>query len=63
MITVDWATAKTLLVNGDTTAAMSAFLAGKIRVEGDMSRLVALQSTRLDDRSEQVVRRLRAITA
>jgi hypothetical protein len=63
VITVDWATAKALLVDGNTQAAMSAFMAGRVRVEGDMSKLVALSSASLDERSERVVVRLREITA
>lgn len=62
-ITVDWATAKSLLLEGDTSAAMSAFMAGKVTVEGDMAKLVSLQATPLDPRSREVVERLRAITA
>jgi putative sterol carrier protein len=63
LITVDWSTAKSMLVDGDTSAAMSAFMNGRIRVEGDMSKLIALQGARIDGRSERVVARLRAITA
>jgi len=63
VITVDWVTAKALLIDGNASAAMGAFLAGKIKVEGDMSKLVALQSAKMDDRSERVVVRLREITA
>jgi putative sterol carrier protein len=62
-IKVDWATAKALLLEGDTSAAMSAFMAGKVTVEGDMAKLVALQGAPLDAGSRDVVDRLRAITA
>jgi hypothetical protein len=62
-ITVDWATAKALLIDGNPQAAMSAFMAGKVRVEGDMAKLVALQNSPGDARSEAVIERLRAITA
>ena len=62
-ITVDWATAKALLIDGNPQAAMSAFLAGKVRVEGDMSKLMAMQNSPIDARSETVVTRLRQITA
>jgi hypothetical protein len=63
LITVDWATAKALLVDGNTQAAMSAFMAGRVRVEGDMGKLMALSGSSLDERSERVVVRLREITA
>lgn len=62
-IRVDWVTAKALLLDGDTTAAMSAFMAGKVTIEGDMTKLLALQSTPLDPTSHEVVARLRALTA
>lgn len=62
-IRVNWATAKALLLEGDTSAAMSAFMAGKVTVEGDMAKLLALQSTPLDPASRVVVEHLRAITA
>ncbi len=62
IITVDWATAKALLIDGKPQAAMSAFMAGKVRVEGDMSKLVAMQNQPIDERSVSVVDRLRAIT-
>jgi len=61
-ITVDWATAKALLIDGKPQAAMNAFMAGKVRVEGDMSKLVALQNTAPDPGSQIVVTRLRELT-
>lgn len=63
VVTVDWATAKALLVEGNTQAAMSAFLAGKVRVEGDVSKLLALQGATPGPASVRVVERLRALTA
>ena len=62
-ITLDWATAKALLIEGNSQAAMGAFMAGKIRIEGDMAKLVAFSSATPDPRSEGVILRLRAITA
>jgi len=38
-------------------------MAGKIRVEGDMSKLVALQNQKPDPRAEQVLNQLKAITS
>lgn len=61
-ITVDWATAKALLIDGNPQAAMGAFMAGKVRVEGDMAKLVGLQNAPVDDRSQGVIERLRLIT-
>lgn len=42
-VTVDYGTAKALLVEGNPQAAMSAFMAGKIRIDGDMAKLMVLQ--------------------
>jgi hypothetical protein len=61
-ITVDWATAKALLIDGNPQAAMSAFMAGKVRIEGDMAKLVSMQSATPDAASVSVIDRLRAIT-
>ena len=62
-VTVDWSTAKALLVDGNPQAAMSAFMNGKIKVVGDMAKLVALQNVTPDPRTEDVISRLRALTS
>jgi len=64
-ITVDYATAKALFVDQDPQAAMQAFLAGKIKVEGDFAKLMALQGQRLqpDPVAAEAAERVRAITA
>jgi putative sterol carrier protein len=43
-LTVDWTTARTIFVDGDPQAAMQAFMGGRIRVHGDMSKLMLLQA-------------------
>ena len=43
-ITLDYATARSLLVEQDPAAVMQAFMAGRIRVQGDMTELLRLQS-------------------
>lgn len=43
-LTVDYHTAKAILIDGDAQAAMSAFMGGKIKVDGDITKLLALQS-------------------
>ena len=37
-------TAKAILVDGDAQAAMQAFLSGRIKVEGDVTKMIALQT-------------------
>jgi hypothetical protein len=43
-ITLDYTTARSLLVDQDPAAVMQAFMAGRIRVQGDMTELLRLQS-------------------
>jgi hypothetical protein len=43
-ITVPYDTAKALFVEGNPQAAMQAFMSGQIKVEGDMSKLMAMQA-------------------
>jgi SCP-2 sterol transfer family len=42
-ITTDYATAKALFVDQNPAAAMQAFMSGKIRVQGDLAKLLSLQ--------------------
>jgi hypothetical protein len=62
-ISVAWATAKALLVEGNQQAAMSAFLEGKIRVEGDVGKLLAFQSGVIDEATHETARTIKAFTA
>ena len=39
-VSLDWATARSLFVGGDPQAVMQAFLSGRMRVDGDMSKLL-----------------------
>ena len=43
-VTLDYATAKAILVDGNPQAGMQAFMAGKIKVQGDMTKMMAMQS-------------------
>lgn len=43
-LTVPYDTAKALFVEGNPQAAMQAFMTGQIKVEGDMSKLMAMQA-------------------
>jgi SCP-2 sterol transfer family len=62
-VQVDWATAKALLVDGKPQAAMGAFMEGKIRIEGDVARLMALQTGIVDASTQQAAKRIRDLTA
>lgn len=61
-VTLDYATAKAILVEGNGQAAMTAFMAGKIRVDGDMSKLLALQGTAPLGETDELAARIREIT-
>jgi hypothetical protein len=64
-VTVDYDTAKAILVDGNPSAGMQAFMAGKVRVEGDMAKLMALQAAppAADSSAAEMAARLKAITA
>ncbi len=42
-LTTDYATAKQVFISGDPNAGMQAFMQGKVRVQGDMAKLMASQ--------------------
>ena len=43
-VTLDYDVAKAIFVDGNPQAGMQAFMAGKIKVQGDMTKLMAMQS-------------------
>jgi len=43
-VTTDYVTARQIFVDQDQAAGMQAFMAGKIKVQGDMMKMMALQS-------------------
>ncbi len=63
-VTVDYYTAKAILIEGNPQAGMQAFMAGKVRVEGDMAKLMALQASPAagDSNAAEMAARLRDIT-
>ncbi len=61
-VTLDYATAKAILVDGNPQAGMQAFMAGKVKVQGDMTKLMAMQSQAPDPVAQQVADRVKEIT-
>jgi putative sterol carrier protein len=61
-ITVDYATTKAIFVDQDTAAGMQAFMAGKIKVQGDMTKLMSLQQGSPDPAAEAISERIKEIT-
>lgn len=61
-VTVDYETAKQILIEGNAQAGMQAFMAGRIKVEGDMSQLLTIQSAPIDPAHQELALRIREIT-
>jgi len=61
-VTLDYATAKAIFVEGNPQAGMQAFMAGKIKVQGDMTKLMAMQSAPPDPTAQKVAERIKEIT-
>lgn len=65
-ITTDHTTARMMFVDGDQNAAMQAFMGGKVRIEGDMTKLIllgqALQPYATSELGQKVAEELKAIT-
>lgn len=62
-VTLDYSTAKAILVDGNPQAGMQAFMAGKIRVDGDMSKLMAMQTVTPDATAAEISAKIRDLTA
>lgn len=65
-VTLDYDTAKSIFVDGTLEAGMRAFMDGRVRVQGDMAKLIAaLQQLAPPDPAavDQAQRRIREITA
>jgi len=63
-VTTDYDTAKKLFVDQDAAAAMQAFMGGKVKVQGDMMKMMALQTAMpTDEASQAIAAEIKAITA
>jgi putative sterol carrier protein len=62
-VTTDYATAKSIFVDQDAAAGMQAFMTGKVQVQGDMMKLMAMQTAMpSDEASRQIADEIKAIT-
>ncbi|MGH9138037.1 MAG: SCP2 sterol-binding domain-containing protein [Acidimicrobiales bacterium] len=61
-VTLDYDTAKAILIDGNPQAGMQAFMAGKIKVQGDMTKLMAMQQTAPSPDAAELTKRLQEIT-
>ena len=64
-VTVDYDTAKSVFVGLDFTAAMQAFMAGKVKVQGDITKMMALGAPAADPdpRAVAIAHAVRDVTA
>jgi putative sterol carrier protein len=63
-VTVDYDTAKAILIEGNPQVGMQAFMAGKVKVEGDMAKLMALTAGPAPDASAvEMANRLKDMTS
>jgi putative sterol carrier protein len=61
-VTLDYATAKAILVDGNPQAGMQAFMAGKIKVQGDMTKMMAMQQASPDPIQLEIAGKIKEIT-
>jgi len=61
-LTVPYDVAKKLFIDGDQQAAMQAFMAGKIKVAGDMTKLMAMQSVQPTEEQKAFQKKLLDLT-
>ncbi len=61
-VQIDEETLKSIVLEGDMNEAMQAFMSGKIRIEGDMSKLMALQSVKPSAEQKELFKKIFAMT-
>ena len=65
-VTLDYETAKIIFVDGNFQAGMQAFMEGRVKVQGDLAKLIAVQQqqqTAPSPRAAEVQQRIKEITA
>ncbi len=62
VVTIGYDIARSLLVEGNPQAGLQAFMQGKIKVEGDIAKLLALQSVSPDPTAAEIAARIQAMT-
>ncbi|MDP2228976.1 MAG: SCP2 sterol-binding domain-containing protein [Moraxellaceae bacterium] len=51
-----------IFLEGDQAAGMQGFMSGQIKVEGDMSKLMAMQTARPSDEQKALIKQILAVT-
>jgi hypothetical protein len=54
--------ARKLFVDQDMSAGMQAFMAGEIKIEGDMTKLMAFQTTPMSEKQKALISQVKEIT-
>jgi putative sterol carrier protein len=64
VLMIDYATAKAMIVERDPTIVMQSFMEGRIKVQGDMMKIMAMQASAAPttELAEQLADEIRAIT-
>ncbi|HWH34935.1 MAG TPA: SCP2 sterol-binding domain-containing protein [Acidimicrobiales bacterium] len=61
-LTLDYASARQIFVDQDRDAAMQAFMAGKIKVQGDMTKLLTMLQAPVEPLAVEVATRIKNLT-
>jgi len=61
-ITISEALARRIFIGADTAAGVQAFLSGEMKVEGDLAKLVAMQTVEPSEPQKRLTRQIAAIT-
>ena len=61
-VTTDYETARKIFVDQDPQAGMQAFMSGKIKVQGDMMKLMQMQGAAPDEAARKVADEIKDIT-
>ena len=62
-VTTDYDTARKIFVDQDPQAGMQAFMAGKIKVQGDMTKLMQMQASTPDEAAKKIAAEIKEATA
>jgi len=62
-LTTDWETSRKIIVEQDQTAAMQAFMSGKIKVSGDMTKIMMMNANPPTDEQKAAAEDIKALTA
>lgn len=61
-INIDVETLKAIALKGDMNEAMNAFMSGKIRIDGDMGQVMALQTAKPSPEQKDLFKKIYAMT-